>query len=114
MRENIRHHYGPGRQWSSDQDRRRYIDEFERARVAARELGRRYVIAPEQSMSTHDGRMLTAGDEVVPERDLAFIEHHRPYESVLTLPVWKQIEKHVFEGRIIDSGFVAPSPPEAA
>jgi len=113
MRMNLRHNYCAGRHWESEAERERYIDTFEAARVSARERGIRYVIAPEQFLTTHDGRRLEAGDEVVPARDFVFVEKVDQHGgSSVTLPTWRQLERLVFDGRIIDSG--EPEPPRAA
>jgi hypothetical protein len=78
----------------------------------------RYAIAPRQSLSTHHGRVLAAGDELVPSRDLVLRVERRPGEtSSLTLPVWKQLEQLVFRGVVLESdrSFPEPAPgPEAA
>jgi hypothetical protein len=78
----------------------------------------RYAIAPRQSLKTHDGRTLNAGDEVVPARDFILrIERGRPGEASLTLPVWRQLEQLVFRGVVLESdrSFPEPAPgPEAA
>lgn len=76
----------------------------------------RYAIAPRQSLKLHDGRILNAGDEVVPARDfLMRVERGEPGDGpALVLPVWKQLEQLLRRGVVLESNRNFPDGPEAA
>ena len=102
--------------FGSDEQQRAYEQECHAARKAQTT---RYAIAPRQSLKLHDGRMLNAGAEVIPERDFVLrterIDHGGPREASLTLPVWRQLEQLVFRGVILEADHAETTPdPEAA
>jgi hypothetical protein len=95
--------------FGDEAQQRAYEQECNRAR-AAQEV--KFAIAPRQSIKTHDGRVLNAGDEVVPARDFILrIERGRPGEASLTLPVWRQLEQLVFRGVVLESDRNFPDEP---
>jgi hypothetical protein len=79
--------------------------EYEQELGRAREVQRvRFAVAPRASLKTHDGRTLQAGTEVR--------EEHFIY-SRDDGPPWRQIERLVMRGVVIES-LRWPSGPEAA
>lgn len=113
MRENLKHHYALGRQFNSPAERETFVERFEGARERAYELGRQFVVAPDQTFKTIDGRILHEGEEVR-ATDYPFIRRHDEGSTIYESPPWRELEKAVLAGRVIDSGYRAPEPPRAA
>lgn len=120
-RENMRHGYGPHMQFITEEGRQKYIFEFEDARIVAKQAGLRLTVAPRLTISTPDGRVLKAGEELVPTRDLAIIREKDTWtKSIFIKTVPEQVADLIFDGYIIEAFDEPlprpdqPSPPEAA
>lgn len=91
------------------------------ARARARELGRRYTVAPRQALTTQDGRTLQPGDEVVVTDFKHITEQRDRWSGTLDRSPWQQLETLVHGGFVIEADVpepraesLPPEPPEAA